>query len=68
MTMNSKRPSYKDLQRAQEAESKKISDLIDAGYEFKQEMGKSPLKKFLGDDYREIIERNRRTMKKKGEK
>lgn len=62
--MSSKRPTYQDLQRAQAAESKKISDLIEDGYDFKEEMGKSPFKKLLGDDYREIIERNRRAMKK----
>lgn len=55
-------PSFEDLQRAHAAESKKISDLIAAGYDFKEEMGKSPVMKVFGDNFcKDEIERRRKS-------
>ncbi|QSP94005.1 hypothetical protein LPB19_12480 [Marinobacter salinisoli] len=41
-------PTYKELQDAHAAESRKISKLIEEGYDFKEEMGKSPIMKVFG--------------------
>jgi hypothetical protein len=64
--MSPNQPSCQDAPRTQAAESKKISDLIEQGYDFKEEMGRSPLKRLLDDDHREIMDKNRRATKAGG--
>lgn len=64
-------PSIEELRAAHAAESKKISDLIERGYDFKEEHERSRKmwKKLLGDGFsKEAMERNRKVMKEERNK